>query len=47
MTEDHSSCIKVSDTGICKNCYSKNIIKNGTTKHVNNSIYVRTAIKDL
>lgn len=32
MTEDHSSCIRVSDTGICKNCYSKNIIKNGTTK---------------
>ncbi|KQK24946.1 hypothetical protein AR438_13535 [Chryseobacterium aquaticum] len=32
MTEDHSSCIKVIDTGICKHCYSKNIIKNGTTK---------------
>lgn len=32
MTEDHSSCIRVSDTGICKHCYSKNIIKNGTTK---------------
>lgn len=32
MTEDHSSCIRVSDTGICKNCYSQNIIKNGTTK---------------
>ena len=32
MTEDHSLCIRVSDTGICKHCYSKNIIKNGTTK---------------
>ena len=32
MTEDHSSCIRVSDTIICKNCYSKNIIKNGNTK---------------
>ncbi|MCI3937849.1 IS1-like element transposase [Chryseobacterium aahli] len=32
MIEDHSSCIRVSDTGICKNCYSKKIIKNGTTK---------------
>jgi len=32
MTEAHSTCIKVSDAGICKNCYSKNIIKNGTTK---------------
>jgi len=32
MTEDHSSCIRVSDTAICKHCYSKNIIKNGTTK---------------
>jgi insertion element IS1 protein InsB len=32
MTEDHSSCIRVSDTIICKSCYSKNIIKNGNTK---------------
>jgi insertion element IS1 protein InsB len=32
MIEDHSSCIRVSDTGICKNCYSGNIIRNGTTK---------------
>lgn len=32
MTEAHSSCIKVSDTGICIYCRSKNIIKNGTTK---------------
>jgi len=32
MVEDHSSCIRVSDTIICKNCHSKNIIKNGTTK---------------
>ena len=32
MTEDHSSCIRVSDEIICKNCHSKNIIKNGTTK---------------
>ncbi|MCW3162625.1 IS1 family transposase [Chryseobacterium oryctis] len=33
MIEYHSSCIRVSDTGICKNCSSKNIIKNGTTKN--------------
>lgn len=32
MTEDHSSCIRVSDTKICGSCYSKKIIKNGTTK---------------
>jgi len=32
MIEDHSSCIRVSDTGICPKCYSKNIIKNGKTK---------------
>lgn len=32
MIEDHSSCIRVSDTGICENCNSKNIIKNRTTK---------------
>lgn len=32
MTENHSSCIRFSYTGICKNCCSKNIIKNGSTK---------------
>jgi IS1 family transposase/transposase-like protein len=32
MIEDHSSCIRVSDTEICRYCCSKNIIKNGTTK---------------
>ncbi|WP_265427105.1 IS1 family transposase [Chryseobacterium sp. YIM B08800] len=32
MIEDHSSCIRVSDSKICNKCYSKNIIKNGTTK---------------
>ncbi|PJJ67127.1 IS1 family transposase [Chryseobacterium geocarposphaerae] len=32
MIEDHSSCIRVSDTKICCFCYSKHIIKNGTTK---------------
>lgn len=32
MLENHSSCSKVSDTKICPNCYSSEIIKNGTTK---------------
>lgn len=32
MIEDHSSCIRVSDTKICSSCYSKHIIKNGTTR---------------
>ncbi|MFY1047292.1 IS1 family transposase [Chryseobacterium sp. GP-SGM7] len=32
MTEDHSSCIRVSDSGICNKCNSKDIIKNGSTK---------------
>ncbi|WP_411812291.1 IS1 family transposase [Chryseobacterium scophthalmum] len=32
MTENHSLCIRVSDGKICRFCYSKNIIKNGTTK---------------
>ncbi|WP_449387859.1 IS1 family transposase [Chryseobacterium lineare] len=32
MIENHSSCIRVSDKEICKNCFSYNIIKNGTTK---------------
>jgi len=47
MIEDHSSCIRVSDTKICCSCYSKHIIKNGTTKQENNSISAKTAIKDL
>ena len=32
MIENHSSCIKVSDTKICPFCYSPKIIKNGKTK---------------
>ena len=32
MLENLSSCSKVSDTKICPNCYSSEIIKNGTTK---------------
>jgi len=32
MTEDHSSCIRVSDAKMCNFCHSKNVIKNGTTK---------------
>lgn len=32
MIEDHTKCLRVSDTGICSHCYSGNIIKNGTTK---------------
>lgn len=32
MIENHSSCIKVSDTKICPFCYSREIIKNGATK---------------
>jgi insertion element IS1 protein InsB len=32
MIEDHTKCIKVSETGICPFCYSDKIIKNGTTR---------------
>lgn len=32
MIENHTKCVKVSETGICPFCYSGNIIKNGTTK---------------
>lgn len=32
MFENHSSCIRVSDTGICPFCYTDKIIRNGTTK---------------
>ncbi|WP_238586860.1 hypothetical protein [Chryseobacterium sp. Leaf405] len=47
MIEDHSPCIKVSETGICNCCYSKNIIKNGTTKQGNSNISVRIVTEDL
>lgn len=32
MTENHSSCIRVSDAKICISCSSKNVVKNGATK---------------
>ncbi|MFY7740821.1 MAG: transposase-like zinc-binding domain-containing protein [Flavobacterium sp.] len=33
MINNDTSCIKVSDTGICPKCKSKEIIKNGFTKN--------------
>lgn len=45
MIENHSSCIKISDTGICKNCYSRNIIKNGTTKTKKQQFYCKNCKK--
>ncbi len=35
------SCIKVSDTGICPYCCSKQIIKNGTTKNKKQQYYCK------
>lgn len=32
MIESHNRCSRVSETGICPNCYSSKIIKNGNTK---------------
>lgn len=32
MIENHTSCIRVSDTHICSFCYSSKIVKNGTTE---------------
>ena len=33
MIKNETSCIRVSDTGICPKCKSKEIIKNGFTKN--------------
>lgn len=33
MKKNDTTCCKVSDTGICNNCKSKKIIKNGFTKN--------------
>ena len=33
MKKSDTTCIRVSDTGICPNCKSKKIIKNGFTKN--------------
>lgn len=46
MIENHSSCIKVSETHICPFCYSSKIIKTGVPKWVNNNIFVKNVIKD-
>ena len=32
MIDNHNKCSRVSETGICPNCYSSKIIKNGKTK---------------
>ena len=42
MINNDTSCIKVSDTGICPKCKSKEIIKNGFTKNRKQQYHCKT-----
>lgn len=43
MTENHTTCVKVSDTRICPKCYSPKIIKTDIPKPENNNTSVKIA----
>ena len=45
MIKNDTSCIKISDTGICPNCKSKNLVKNGFTKNKKQQYYCKTCCK--
>ncbi|MCF6129100.1 IS1 family transposase [Flavobacterium sp. AS60] len=45
MIKNDTSCFKVSDTGICPNCKSKKIIKNGFTKNRKQQYYCNCCYK--
>ncbi|WP_396150950.1 IS1 family transposase [Flavobacterium sp.] len=42
MKKIDTTCIKISDTGICPNCKSKEIIKNGFTKNRKQQYYCKS-----
>jgi len=42
MKKNDTTCFKVSDTGICPNCKSKKIIKNGFTKNRKQQYYCKS-----
>lgn len=42
MKKNDTTCYKVSDTGICPNCKSKKIIKNGFTKNRKQQYYCKS-----
>lgn len=41
MKKNDTTCFKISDTGICSNCKSKKIIKNGFTKNRKQQFYCK------
>lgn len=45
MLKNSTSCSKVSDTGVCPNCQSKSIIKNGFTKNRKQQYYCNSCCK--
>lgn len=45
MIKNETSCIKVSDVGICPHCKSRSIIKNGFTKNRKQQYYCKDCFK--
>ena len=45
MIKNDTTCFKVSDTQICPNCNSKNLIKNGYTKNKKQQFYCKNCQK--
>ncbi|WP_374441376.1 IS1-like element transposase [Epilithonimonas sp.] len=45
MIDLHNRCIRVSDTNVCKFCFSGAIIKNGTTKTKKQQYFCKTCQK--
>jgi len=47
MIKNDILCFKVSDTGICPNCKSRNIVKNGFTKYRKQQYYCKEIARQL
>ena len=45
MVKKSTSCIRISDTGICPHCTTKNLIKNGFTKNKKQQFYCKSCNK--
>jgi len=45
MVKNATSCIRISDTGICPHCNTKNLVKNGFTKNKKQQFYCKNCYK--
>lgn len=45
MVKKSTSCIRISDTGICPHCKTKNFVKNGFTKNKKQQFYCKSCNK--